>query len=988
MSSYYGQASSRSVWSEASGQQGQVYADPLNPNDEDYYYDANDQNRLDLLKLILYDLNSAIAPREVRLMAIQAALDEFDHDDDVLHDEELDLRADHILLQKLAYAMCIDPGSDEVGYICSALEMVYRAGRTRLAQSFHEICDSLLPLIVEMIRPPLPGKHSANKNRGSTSADEDLSSAEEKRDLLDGDNNSLNNNPFMEPVDPLNESRRFTYGDSDESSAESVQIPSGTGEYFEQKNRAKHDSNNVAQPDRTEPQSDNQGLVLKPIELGEEAIVPVPNTGDNTSGNALTPYNPVGNPRRSSMEIAEDTIRRDLTNADEAMRRLAPVESEELTQLVPAHNNVAGPMVAVNSNVGLQVESTNRATRLSGLTLESGIDEFKEQDEVMHLRGGGSGSVSSADDVSENVGQNSLVNEIGDDVPLFDPATMVLDSQSDAYGGSSVQGSFVYPESEDNPFSDENDYLNDHQPVEENESDFDLEGGFSGSAPQIRPLGESVQASDTYGAGYGEEEKITDHPRSDKAEINISVHEDSQNDTNNGAFDVGGGFSGDAPQIRPWGESVQAPDTYGIRYDEGEKNTDRPRADEANNNISDHEDNQNDINNGAFDVGGGFYGSAPDIRPLGESVQVTDGYYNNRNKVEEEDDEIAHRPGLEGAEDIGSNEFDVGGGFSGSAPHIRPLGESVQVTDSFAVSNGDDEESYLPQKRQSELTDEDWGSRRDSDVVDHNENKRHSGLSDEDWESRGQSELDEWSENKMRQSEYTDNFSADQEYGQRLDKVEEEEDSHDPTFRNSGVEEDIFQFREPEKMPKSVDSEASFLSDHDNEFVCDLAIQKVLKILRYFSRVLSAMELLAQQPGLVDSLLYRMKKAAQSNDENEISARVDAIAVIVNLACAEENKILLVYHPGLLDAVINIANHDPIEEAREHAAIVLMNLVRLSRAFFTVLSLSQPTPSHSISKTFPCRHTGLRGRKQGPYGESRSSPWHTCASIIRCFTVH
>ncbi len=36
---------------------------------------------------------------------------------------------------------------------------------------------------------------------------------------------------------------------------------------------------------------------------------------------------------------------------------------------------------------------------------------------------------------------------------------------------------------------------------------------------------------------------------------------------------------------------------------------------------------------------------------------------------------------------------------------------------------------------------------------------------------------------------------------------------------------------------------------------------------------------------------------------------------------------MLVYHPGLLDAVINIANHDPIDEAREHAAIVLMNLV-------------------------------------------------------------
>lgn len=137
----------------------------------DVYYDANNgtmppsdgqqqqhpmqsHNRTDILKLILYDLNSAVAPRDIRLMAIHSALEEFDHDDETLHDEELELRADHILLQKLTYAMCIDPNSVEVGYLCSAMEAVYRAGRTRLAQSFHEVCDALLPLFVEMIRPP------------------------------------------------------------------------------------------------------------------------------------------------------------------------------------------------------------------------------------------------------------------------------------------------------------------------------------------------------------------------------------------------------------------------------------------------------------------------------------------------------------------------------------------------------------------------------------------------------------------------------------------------------------------------------------------------------------------------------------------------------------------------------------------------------------------------------------------------------------------
>ena len=120
--------------------------------DLDYYY--QEDQRTDLLKLVLYHLNSATAPKENRLAAIHAALEEFDHADDALHDEELDLRANHILLQKLTYAACIDPNSAELGYICSALEMVYRASRNRLAASFRDVSDVLLPVFVEMIRPP------------------------------------------------------------------------------------------------------------------------------------------------------------------------------------------------------------------------------------------------------------------------------------------------------------------------------------------------------------------------------------------------------------------------------------------------------------------------------------------------------------------------------------------------------------------------------------------------------------------------------------------------------------------------------------------------------------------------------------------------------------------------------------------------------------------------------------------------------------------
>lgn len=151
-----------------------------------------------------------------------------------------------------------------------------------------------------------------------------------------------------------------------------------------------------------------------------------------------------------------------------------------------------------------------------------------------------------------------------------------------------------------------------------------------------------------------------------------------------------------------------------------------------------------------------------------------------------------------------------------------------------------------------------------------------------------------------------------------------------------------------------------------------LAVLKTLKIFRYLSRVLSAMVPMANFPGLLDELIFQMrirtagtdgaadsilrrrrkedgsdnsvlsrkisdsslkaggteKKLSRSSSylDNASAARMDAIATIVNLACAEENKIKLLNHPGLLDAVINIAEKDFIDGTREHASIVLMNL--------------------------------------------------------------
>lgn len=160
---------------------------------------------------------------------------------------------------------------------------------------------------------------------------------------------------------------------------------------------------------------------------------------------------------------------------------------------------------------------------------------------------------------------------------------------------------------------------------------------------------------------------------------------------------------------------------------------------------------------------------------------------------------------------VKSSEFSEGGGFSGGAPNIRPFGESMQVNESggvYGVNNVEDY-SYIPKKRQSDLTEDEWGSsdyRRQSETTfsDYQDNyaKRQSEVTEENWENRRQSELtdDEWAEKYRRQSELSDPSSQD-EYGQRLNVVEE--DSREPTF-HSGPEEDIFQFVEPQMSTKSV----------------------------------------------------------------------------------------------------------------------------------------------------------------------------------------
>mmetsp|Transcript_600 Transcript_600/g.979 ORF Transcript_600/g.979 Transcript_600/m.979 type:complete len:892 (-) Transcript_600:103-2778(-) len=123
-----------------------------------------EESRSDIIKLNLYELNTCVGPKQRRLLAIQATLSELNHLDSKRHDLELELDADKILYQKLTFSFMVDRANIELGLIASALEMVYRGNRARLALSFGEVGESMLPLFVQIIRN---NSHNTNNTPNS-----------------------------------------------------------------------------------------------------------------------------------------------------------------------------------------------------------------------------------------------------------------------------------------------------------------------------------------------------------------------------------------------------------------------------------------------------------------------------------------------------------------------------------------------------------------------------------------------------------------------------------------------------------------------------------------------------------------------------------------------------------------------------------------------------------------------------------------------------
>ncbi|KAL9181106.1 hypothetical protein ACHAXT_009911 [Thalassiosira profunda] len=856
----------------SSGHAASSYADDEYANYSDAMAEAE---RSDILKLVLYDLNSAIAPRDIRLMAIHAALEEFDHDDEPLHDEELELRADHILLQKLTYALCVDPRGVEVGYILAAMEAVYRAGRSRLAQSFHEICDALLPLFVEMLRPPA-GWHptlvsAAGKGEVSAVANEAVVG-----EVNDDRSSSKHGDYYPEETSGHHPT---SYGDYDEESAESVEIPSQpASEFFDNMARgsAANSSSRASQPcdgtvspvtecvdDSLRGASTIASDLRRSIPKGTDAYLAEMRRRTSDPSESDVPLG--GRPQGAHLEATEGN----------ALVPQPPVPLEEGNDraLVP-HPAPTGqwqdPSTGGNERIRMDLQAATEALHgqtssgplLQGhpLAIEGGIAE--EDEEAMSLRGGGEED----DEEEEEEGTVGV-----DQLTTF--RNMVLgEARGNPFSDTH--------DDQDNPFSDDSSFKghigisggydkidSETHGEDEHDNPFLDHSSFRGSSTHSETSG--MMSNDHMRRRQTIESESTGAtPRQFNTSINRRPPEAPETPASDSeqrgaaGFDEQGGFSGTAPQVFAGFEDED--DEQGRR--------------------------ESFVNSESKCSGSGSGGSST-RDPVEETGGLKDSFFHNAN---------------------GEGKFDQSerSGHSDRSGRSYQSGPSYRTGHSYPYSEyTGDPSAYSPGRSSGHVGTQYTEA---SGYADNPNARRQSELTDE-WDESMRSGLEEGLPPAPRSHEHELQFRDEAKY---------DGGSHG---HHGSVDEDIFQFNEP-RLPKTSTDYCSYSDPVDGE-VCDLAVRKILKILRYFSRVLSAMEPLAQQAGLVDALLYHMTRKPRSVDyEEEIAGRVDAIAVVVNLACAEENKIIMVYHPGLLDAVINIANNDPIDEARELAAIVLMNL--------------------------------------------------------------
>jgi len=98
----------------------------------------------------------------------------------------------------------------------------------------------------------------------------------------------------------------------------------------------------------------------------------------------------------------------------------------------------------------------------------------------------------------------------------------------------------------------------------------------------------------------------------------------------------------------------------------------------------------------------------------------------------------------------------------------------------------------------------------------------------------------------------------------------------------------------------------------------DVTILNVTKVLYALSRFADLRVTLCRQPGMLDAL-ERLRTL-------NADCRLMRMKVIANLASAEDNKVYLYEHAGLVESIVRVAHLDAHELARQYAGAALMDL--------------------------------------------------------------
>mmetsp|Transcript_48006 Transcript_48006/g.71148 ORF Transcript_48006/g.71148 Transcript_48006/m.71148 type:complete len:550 (-) Transcript_48006:317-1966(-) len=101
-----------------------------------------------------------------------------------------------------------------------------------------------------------------------------------------------------------------------------------------------------------------------------------------------------------------------------------------------------------------------------------------------------------------------------------------------------------------------------------------------------------------------------------------------------------------------------------------------------------------------------------------------------------------------------------------------------------------------------------------------------------------------------------------------------------------------------------------------------IAVQKVIKILAAYSLIDAAKLSLGTEPNMLPSLILVVDRL---NGMTE-AARYSGLAVLTNMAQAEENRVVMASEPGLINAIAKMCRPEESEMARQCSGLALMHL--------------------------------------------------------------